>query len=63
MPATRLSYRRHDLRQRLSDTGFDAALNVFSSLGYGTEADAIRPRVAWHDGAFCTKSCHDAYHD
>jgi hypothetical protein len=30
---------------------------------YGTEADAIRPRVAWHDGAFCTKSCHDAYHD
>jgi hypothetical protein len=29
---------------------------------YGTEPDAIHPRVAWHRGAFCTKSCHDAYH-
>jgi hypothetical protein len=30
---------------------------------YGTEPDAIHPRVSWHDGAFCAKSCHDAYHD
>lgn len=30
---------------------------------YGTEADAIRSRVSWHTGAFCTKSCHDAYYD
>jgi hypothetical protein len=29
---------------------------------YGTEPDAIRPRIHWHDGAFCSKSCHDAYH-
>jgi hypothetical protein len=30
---------------------------------YGTEPDAIRSRVAWHGGAFCSKRCHDAYHD
>lgn len=30
---------------------------------YGTEPDAIRPRIAWHDGVFCSKSCHDSYHD
>jgi hypothetical protein len=30
---------------------------------FGTEADAIHPRVAWHRGAFCSRSCHDAYHD
>lgn len=29
---------------------------------YGTEPDAIRSSVAWHDGAFCALSCHDAYH-
>ena len=29
---------------------------------YGTEADAIHPRIQWHDGAFCSKSCHDAFH-
>ncbi|HYK01045.1 MAG TPA: hypothetical protein VE974_04765 [Thermoanaerobaculia bacterium] len=28
---------------------------------YGTEPDAARPRIHWHDGAFCSKSCHDAY--
>jgi SAM-dependent methyltransferase len=36
-----LSYRRHDLREPFSDGGFDAALNVFSSLGYGTEDDDL----------------------
>ena len=29
---------------------------------YGTEPDAIHRRIAWHDGAFCSKSCHDSYH-
>lgn len=30
---------------------------------FGTEPDAIHPRVAWHRGTFCSRSCHDAYHD
>lgn len=30
---------------------------------FGTEHDAVHPRVAWHGGAFCSRSCHDAYHD
>lgn len=29
---------------------------------YGTEPDAVRPRMQWHDGAFCSKFCHDTYH-
>jgi SAM-dependent methyltransferase len=37
----RLAYRRHDLRRALDVGGFDVALNVFSSLGYGTEADDV----------------------
>jgi SAM-dependent methyltransferase len=37
----RLSYARHDLRTPLGASGFDAALNIFSSLGYGVEADDI----------------------
>jgi SAM-dependent methyltransferase len=37
--AERLIYRRHDLRQPLAESGFDAALNIFSSLGYGTDDD------------------------
>lgn len=36
-----LRYRRHDLRQPLDETGFDVALNIFSSLGYGTEDDDL----------------------
>jgi SAM-dependent methyltransferase len=38
----RLAYLRHDLREPLAETGFDVALNLFSSLGYGTEADDER---------------------
>jgi SAM-dependent methyltransferase len=34
-----LSYRLHDLRHPLDEGGFDVALNLFSSLGYGTEDD------------------------
>lgn len=41
LPAERLRYARHDLRAPLAEGGFDAALNVFSSLGYGSEADDL----------------------
>jgi len=37
----RLRYRQHDLRQPLPEGGFDAAINVFSSLGYSTEEDDL----------------------
>ncbi len=37
----RLRYRRHDLRAPLDEGGFDAALNIFSSLGYGSEDDDL----------------------
>src|SRR5688572_5146454 len=37
----RLRYYRHDLRTPVAETGFDAALNIFTSLGYGTEADDL----------------------
>lgn len=49
-----LRYRLHDLRKPLAETGFDVALNLFTCLGYGNEADdaavlstlraAVRPR-------------------
>jgi SAM-dependent methyltransferase len=39
IPSARLRYLRHDLRQPLPEAGFDAAVNIFSSLGYGTEAE------------------------
>jgi len=41
LPPQRLRYQRHDLRNPLPESGFDVALNVFSSLGYGSEADDI----------------------
>jgi len=41
LPLERLRYQRHDLRMPLQETGFDVALNIFSSLGYGSEADDI----------------------
>jgi SAM-dependent methyltransferase len=37
--ADRLRYLHWDLREPLAEDGFDAALNIFSSLGYGTEDD------------------------
>jgi len=37
----RLRYVQHDLREPLLETGFDAACNVFSSIGYGTEEDDL----------------------
>ena len=39
--ANRLGYYKHDLRKSLPESGFDAALNIFSSLGYGMEADDL----------------------
>lgn len=36
-----LRYEQHDLRTPLAETGFDVALNLFSSLGYGSEADDL----------------------
>jgi SAM-dependent methyltransferase len=41
IPSDRLRYRRHDLREPLSESGFEVAMNVFSSLGYGSEADDL----------------------
>jgi SAM-dependent methyltransferase len=41
VPMERLRYRHHDLRLPLPETGFDVALNIFSSLGYGSEADDL----------------------
>ena len=37
-----LSYLQHDLREPIAETGFDVALNLFSSPGYGTEPDDER---------------------
>jgi SAM-dependent methyltransferase len=41
LPAERLRYQRHDLRMPVPESGFDVALNIFSSLGYGSEDDDI----------------------
>jgi SAM-dependent methyltransferase len=39
LPDDQLRYLRHDLRKPLDESGFDCALNLFSSLGYGTESE------------------------
>ena len=36
--AEQLRYVRHDLREPLAESGFDVALSLFSSLGYGDES-------------------------
>jgi len=41
MSPERLRYRQHDLRQPLPESDFDAAINVFSSLGYSSEEDDL----------------------
>jgi SAM-dependent methyltransferase len=41
LPPSRLRYVRHDLRRPLTEGGFDCALNVFTSLGYGTEEEDV----------------------
>ena len=41
LPGHRLKYLQHDLREPVAENGFDAAFNVFSSIGYGTEDDDL----------------------
>jgi len=41
LDAGQLRYLRHDLRTRLGESGFDVALSLFSSLGYGDESDDL----------------------
>jgi len=41
LPPARLRYLQHDLREPLGEGGFDCALNIFTSLGYGTEEDDV----------------------
>ncbi len=41
IPDQQLKYIRHDLRHPLPENGFDAAINIFSSLGYATEEDDL----------------------
>lgn len=36
-----LRYQKHDLRTPIAEGDFDVALNIFSSLGYGTEEDDL----------------------
>jgi hypothetical protein len=69
-PFARTTLLRAVIRPRASGQTCSWCGNVRSSrqcrepflYRYGTEPDSIRPRVSWHDGAFCSKSCHDAYH-
>jgi SAM-dependent methyltransferase len=56
-------YLRHDLREPLSETGFDSAFNVFSSIGYaGEEADrrvlANTARALRPGGRFVLETMH-----
>ncbi len=41
LSSEQLRYLRHDLRTPLSETGFDVACNIFTSFGYGTEAEDV----------------------
>ncbi len=41
IPREQLRYMRHDIRDPLGETGFDAAINVFSSIGYGSDDDDL----------------------
>ncbi len=41
LSSSHLRYLRHDLRQPLEEDGFDCAVNVFTSLGYGTEDEDV----------------------
>lgn len=41
LPVERLRYLRHDLRTPLADGGFHAAMNIFTSIGYGSEEDDL----------------------
>jgi SAM-dependent methyltransferase len=61
--AQALRYVRHDLRQPLPEGGFDAAINVFSSLGYGNEEDDLAilrtlSRAVRPGGLVFVETCH-----
>lgn len=30
---------------------------------YGTWNDGVHTRIGWHKGLFCSKPCHDDYHN
>jgi SAM-dependent methyltransferase len=49
LPASRLKYIQQDLRTSLAESGFDAAFNVYSSIGYGTEDDDLAIFKTLHD--------------
>ncbi len=49
IPQSGLRYLRHDLRQRLSEGGFAAAFNVFTGIGFGSEADDLAILATMHD--------------
>ncbi len=49
LPESRLRYVHHDLRQRLAETGFDAACNVFTAIGYGSDNDDLEIFRTLHD--------------
>jgi SAM-dependent methyltransferase len=48
LPNEQLRYLRHDLREPLAEKGFDAAFNVFTSIGYGTEKDDLAVFTTLH---------------
>jgi SAM-dependent methyltransferase len=59
----RLRYRQHDLRAPLDEGGFDAAINIYSSLGYGSEADDLAVlstlrRAVHKDGRVFVETMH-----
>lgn len=41
VPSDQLRYLRVDLRSPLPESGFDVAINIFTSLGYGDETDDL----------------------
>lgn len=45
-------------RQRHAKPGDAICAHLFR---YGTQPDSGRG-INWHNGVFCSKSCHDAYH-
>ena len=49
VPRSRLRYLRQDLRYRLPENDFDAAFNVFTSIGFGTEDDDRAILITMHD--------------
>jgi SAM-dependent methyltransferase len=51
LPASRLRYLQHDLRTPLGEGGFDCALNLFTSLGCGTEDDDLALAPVRSDGS------------